>query len=313
MFKSNKEEIELLKAKIDKLNSQYDKEKHAFQIFLNDLHKELILTIEKHEEVNDQHTVLGEMVGRLLSEFDKVQESTTQSNEVAHQMIEKGNSLISSSEEMVTISEKGKDAVDGVSSVINKLGDQSELTSESMNRLSLRSKEIEEILDVIKDVSEKTNLLALNASIEAARAGEHGRGFSVVADEVRKLAESTNESTEMITELTQKIQEEIQKAFDNNQVNMKLIEEGLMKSQSTSEQIHQLLSIVTNVQQEVRKITESMNIQKVSNEDVMNKFSDTTDLFDEIKEVLVQHIEDADIVGKKLLEGVRKVKDFQVR
>ncbi|MEK3993634.1 methyl-accepting chemotaxis protein [Psychrobacillus sp. FSL K6-2365] len=310
-FKSKKEDIEQFKQKIDDLNSRLDKKDNEFQIFLNDLHKELVSTIGQHDIVNNQHSILGEMVGEILKEFKRVEESTINSNKISEEALVKGESLIASSDEMVTLSVDSREAVHAVENLIDTLGEQSRKTSASMNQLSERSKQIEEIVKVISDISSQTNLLALNASIEAARAGEHGKGFSVVADEVRKLAESTKESTADIADLTQKIQEQISKAYEDNINNMNLVSEGIKTSSQTSEQINSLLNIITNVQGEVNELLNFIKHQKVSNEDVIHKFQKTTALFDETNDVLMNHIDESEVVTEKLLEAVDKVKGFQ--
>jgi len=104
-----------------------------------------------------------------------------------------------------------------------------ELTNESsakVKNLAAKSEKITSVVEVIREISEKTNLLALNAAIEAARAGESGRGFAVVADEVRRLAEGSAKSLEEIDKLIGEIQEDIHIAVASIDDSSKEIEEG---------------------------------------------------------------------------------------
>jgi twitching motility protein PilJ len=140
----------------------------------------------------------GEAVLRMASQIQDVSESASESAQVARQSL--------------GAAEQGRRAVQNAIAGMNGIRDQIQETAKRIKRLGESSQEIGEIVELISDITEQTNVLALNAAIQAASAGEAGRGFTVVAEEVQRLAERSAEATKQVAALIRSIQVDTQDA-----------------------------------------------------------------------------------------------------
>lgn len=176
-------------------------------------------------------------------------ESAQHSTDLAQQEIQNGNTEV-------------KTTID----YINNLAQQVDQVSELIIKLNADSKEIGKVVQIIAEIAEQTNLLALNAAIEAARAGEHGRGFAVVADEVRALAGRTKDSTHGIIELIQSNQQHTGRAVEAMNLSREQAALSVEQAQKAGTSLNLITKSVADINQQNSEISQAAREQS----DILN-------------------------------------------
>jgi methyl-accepting chemotaxis protein len=151
---------------------------------------------------------------------------------------------------------------------MGQIASQVESTSAAVGQLSEKAVKIGEILTVINDIADQTNLLALNAAIEAARAGEHGRGFAVVADEVRKLAERTQEATQEVSRSITEIQTSTGEATEMMGASKDRVTQGVQLARQAGDSLESIVRGSTTVAQSIDSIAAAVEEQSATSAEI---------------------------------------------
>jgi methyl-accepting chemotaxis protein len=183
---------------------------------------------------------------------------------------------------------------------LNKINTTIRSSGEIIDVLGQRADDIGKIIEVIDDLAEQTNLLALNAAIEAARAGEHGLGFAVVADEVRKLAEKSAQSTKEISELIQSIQKEARKAVENMDRSTGIVNEGLGLGQELNTALRKISNVVTEVYKFAQEIGAATNEQSHGSAQIARATTRLNEITHEINSAVEEQASGAQAVVKAM-------------
>jgi twitching motility protein PilJ len=216
----------------------------------------------------------GEAVLSMAAQIKQVSASASETADVAR--------------ESLTAAGRGRDAVQNAIAGMNGIRDQIQDTAKRIKRLGESSQEIGEIIELISDITEQTNVLALNAAIQAASAGEAGRGFTIVAEEVQRLAEKSAEATRQISALVKAIQTDTHDAV----AAMERSTQGVVQGTKLSDEAGTALSSIGQVSQELA--------------DLIMRISRTTENQAESAELVAQSIQRILLVTEQTSEGTQQ-------
>jgi len=185
-----------------------------------------------------------------------------------------------------TMAEQGADVVNRAVVGIEEIAGQSKTLMDDMSQLGTQAEGIGQILNVINDIADQTNLLALNAAIEAARAGEAGRGFAVVADEVRKLAEKTMAATSDVANAIKSIQDGTRKNIDNTIKSVDTISQVTELATASGESLREIVSLVSDATMQVQSIAAAAEQQSAASEEISRSIVDINEISGETSKAM---------------------------
>lgn len=215
-------------------------------------------------QVEQTRATTDEQRGRT----SEVASATQQMSASIQEGADNARSVTELAENSRTKAGEGAAEVERTQQVILGVRDEAEALKEDMTQLGQHAERIGSVMNVINDIADQTNLLALNAAIEAARAGEAGRGFAVVADEVRKLAEKTMQATKEVGEVVQAIQTSAQQSQASTESAVSSVMRGVESANAAGEKIQEILRLIEQTTERVHGIADAVQQQSQASDQV---------------------------------------------
>ncbi|WP_412095995.1 methyl-accepting chemotaxis protein [Bacillus sp. PS06] len=247
----------------------------SLRLIVTNIEENVTQTTSKVAEMNDASknaTNQAELISQTIESISKgadqsavaVQETAESVDHViklAEEVQNKANFSADRSVAMVESLKESQGAIDSLITGLTKQVDSSHVSLQAVKRLDENAQRVNDIITLVGDIAQQTNLLALNAAIEAARAGEHGKGFAVVADEVRKLADGSSQAVQDISTLIEEIQTEVSNVVVQITEQVEVGNSEAKNGEITNAAIKTMTDSVHEVANSVKQITELVDHQ----------------------------------------------------
>ena len=220
------------------------------------------------EQLNSSSREFEKTIEQMREKASRIIESIKQMSIAIIEVAKNSSSSAQKAQETEKVVDYGTKSVQDVAREMKNIEKTVTAVSATITELGTSSEKIGEIIGVINDIADQTNLLALNAAIEAARAGEQGRGFAVVADEVRKLAERTTKATKEIESMILSIQRNTQDAVTSMQKGQEEVSKGAEIAGKSAEAISNINSLMLKLKEMITQIATASEEQSQVSEEI---------------------------------------------
>jgi len=264
------------------------------------------------EEISQGAGQSAESARLQADQTRQVATAMTEMSTTVDQVSENSQTASNSSQRAAQAAHQGGQVVREALDTMHRIADSSRTVSARITKLGSSSEKIGEIVAVIDEIADQTNLLALNAAIEAARAGEQGRGFAVVADEVRKLAERTSRATKEIAAMIESIQVEAKSAVEAIESGTRDVEIGVEKTTASGTALQEIISMSEQVGDMITQIATAATEQASATIEINSSIGQISNLTDSASLAAEQTAKSCSLLSEMALELQNLVNQFRL-